>query len=409
MAWGPHRQGAAWSAGRRLWRIATRAARRARRVDERVATLSPGGTARGRVLLSYVIDGMLARSPGDIPHTHTHFWETRAMAEAFRDEGYAVDVVHWTRRGPPPRLDYDVYVDVRRNFDRYAALLPGSCLKVAHMDTAHHRVHNGNQLRRLGELRARSGIELQPFKLVEENRAAETADVLCVLGNEFTMQTYAFAGKPVRRVRLSNAFAYDFPERRDFKAGARRFLWLGSEGFVHKGLDLALEAFAGMPAFELIVCGPIEREPAFRAAFRGLLVGRPNIRAEGWVDVAGDRFRRLAESCAAMVFPSCSEGGGGCVLTAMHAGLIPVVSREASVDVDEAYGIVLPRCTVEDIREAVSALAARPPERLEGMARAAWTWVRAHHTRERFALEYRDFVKGLGAMRAARGGGRARG
>lgn len=386
---------------RRLEPSAWRLLRRLRGLNERCVELPPPGPgpARGRVLLSYIVDGVLARTEADLPHSHPHFWETWAMAQAFREEGYAVDVIHWTRRGPLPRTDYDVYVDVRRNFDRYAARLPATCLKVAHMDTAHHRTHNGNQLRRLAELRARRGIDLAPFKLIEENRAAETADLITVLGNEFTIGSFAFAGKPIRRIRLSNAFQYPFPAGKDFAACRRRFLWLGSEGFVHKGLDLVLEAFAGLPDHELVVCGPLEREPAFARAFADLLYGTPNVRTEGWIDVAGERFRELARSCAGIVYPSCSEGGGGCVLTAMHAGLIPVVSREASVDVAPDRGTLLENSSVAAIQTAVRDLSGLPAAPLESMARAAWTWVREFHTRERFKQEYRAWVRELGPSR----------
>ena len=372
-----------------------RAWRRLRGINERCITLHPDGTPKGRVLLSYIIDGVMIRREEDLPHSHPHYWETRAMAETFCEEGYTVDVIHWTRRRPLPRTDYDIYIDVRRNFDRFAAMLPATCLKIAHMDTAHHRVHNGNQRQRLRELKERRGIELTSFKLVEENRADENADIICVLGNEFTIGSFAASEKPVRRIRLSNAFEYPFPEKKDFDACRHRYLWLGSEGFIHKGLDLVLEAFAQMTDYELVVCGPLDQEPAFTRAYEDLLYRQPNIRVQGWIDVASDTFTALANSCLGMVYPSCSEGGGGCVITMMHAGLIPVVSREASVDIEPDRGVVLRATRVDEIIHAVRELSARPTSELSGMSRAAWTWVRAHHSRARFREEYRTFVKSL--------------
>ena len=378
---------------RRIWR-------RAVGINEKCITLSPapGTPVRGRVLLSYIIDGVIAQTDAELPHSHPHFWETRAMAESFCREGYTVDVVHWTRRKGLPRTDYDVYIDVRRNFDRFARALPEKCLKIAHMDTAHYRVHNANQQKRLEGLRIRRGIELKPFKLVETNQAAENADVITVLGNRFTMDTYEYAKKPVTRIHLSNAFTYPFPDQKDFASCRNRFMWMGSEGFVHKGLDLVLEAFRQMPDHELIVCGPLSSEPDFVRSFNDLLYQQKNIRVEGWIDVASSRFIELAEQCLGFVYPSCSEGGGGCVITGMHAGMIPVVTFEASVDITADRGILLPGDSVEEICDAVRNLSSKPPDALRDMATNAWAWARAHHSRERFSAEYSTFVKSLPSL-----------
>lgn len=396
-----HKPKSAWMSGVFIPMV-RRLLRRLRGTAERCITLQPTqqGLLRGRVLLSYIIDGVMAKTEDQLPHSHPHFWETWAMAECFREEGYVVDVIHWTRRRPLPRTDYDIYVDVRRNFDRYAAVLPPSCLKIAHMDTAHYRVHNGNQHLRLEALRQRRGIVLAPFKLIEENSAAENADLITVLGNDFTRNTFASAGKPVHRIPLSNAFTYPFPHDKDFSSARRRFLWLGSEGFVHKGLDLVLEAFAGLPDHDLVVCGPLNREPAFQKAFSTLLYRMPNIRTDGWIDVASPRFLALAKGCIGMIYPSCSEGGGGCVITAMHAGLLPIVTREASVNITPDRGVVLPDASIPSIQTAVKNLSAHPPAELSTMAHAAWTWARATHTRERFKQEYRDFVRELPQQKA---------
>jgi glycosyltransferase involved in cell wall biosynthesis len=375
--------------------------RRLRGINERCITLPAlgPGPVRGHVLLSYIIDAAMIRTEEELPHSHVNFWETWTMAQCFREEGYVVDIIHWSRRRPLPRTDYDIFVDVRRNFDWHAAVLPTSCLKVAHMDTSHFRFHNASQRRRLEDLRQRRGIALAPFKLVEENTASENADVIAVIGNDITMGTFAYAGKPIHRIRLSNARSYPFPDRKDFNASRRRFLWLGSEGFVHKGLDLTLEAFAGLPDHELVVCGPLDKEPAFVKAFANLLYETPNIRAEGWVDIAGARFQELANQCVGLIYPSCSEGCAGCVVTAMHAGLIPIVTRESGVDVEPERGILLPDATIASIQKAIRNLSGQSAAELETRARAAWTWVRETHTRERFKQEYRAWVRELSQMR----------
>lgn len=361
----------------------------------RTVRLRPDGSSRGRLLFSYIIDPFLLGRKAGISHSHTHDWESYRMAQTFLEAGFEVDVIRWTNRAFQPDRDYEVFIDVRLNMERLAPLLPSRCRKIMHIETAHPHVHNVAQLRRLQELKERRGIELDPFKLIEDNQAIENADEATCLGNEFTIGSYAFAGKPVRRIPISVPFTYPFPEAKDFDASRRTWLWFGSEGFVHKGLDLVLEVFAGLPDFTLLVCGPLEREPAFQQAFYEELYRRPNIHALGWVDIGSARFQEIARRCVGLLYPSCSEGGGGSVLTCMHAGLIPVVSRESSVDLAADYGVLLPDCRVETLKEAVRQVAARPADELRAAAQAAWQFARRHHTRDTFAEAYRDFVAGI--------------
>ena len=121
-----------------------------------------------------------------------------------------------------------------------------------------------------------------------------------------------------------SAVSYPWFEDKDFAAARTRFLWIGSRGLVHKGLDLVLEAFARMPEVHLTVCGPIHEEPAFEAAFRRELYETPNIETLGWVDIASPAFAELLKRTVALVYPSAAEACCGTVVNSMQAGLIPV-------------------------------------------------------------------------------------
>jgi glycosyltransferase involved in cell wall biosynthesis len=376
----------------RAERLLERTLRRARRIDDRVVRLAPAGEAAGRAVFSYIVDPFLLPPGREVRHSHTHFWESLTIGRTLAKLGFAVDVLHWTNRSYTPAGDVDLLVDVRLNLERLAPLAGPRCVKVQQIETAHWRTNNGNQLARLADLARRRGIELPPYRLVEENRALDAADAGIVLGNEFTIESYADAGKPLWRVPISNPFLYPEPDDAEIEGRRRRFVYFGGIGFVHKGLDLVLEAFAGAPELELLVCAPVERERDFARAFARELHQTPNIRCLGWQDVGRPRFLEIARGALATVFPSCSEGGGGSVVTAMHTGLIPVVTRETSVDVAPCYGVLLGDAGVETIRAAVRELAARPGSELAAMSRAAREQARRHHTRERFAVAWREAI-----------------
>lgn len=388
--------------------------------EERV---QPGeeGAPRGRVLLSYILDPFrdlppdLLRDGGvepDLPHSHTHFWETWAMARTWRELGFAVDLVSWQDRewmpeepaGETPGRSYDVVIDVRSNLERWDRVLPPQTLRIFHADTAHHTFHNAAQKRRLGELESRRGARLAPRKLVEENRGAEVADVLTVLGNEFTQETYAFAGKPIVHVPVSVPRGYEWPREKDFATARRRFLWFGSGGLVHKGLDLVLEAFAGLPDLELVVCGPIREEADFELEYWRELYRTPNIRTHGWIDVESEEWLDLARRTGGLVYPSCSEGGGSSVYTCMHAGIVPLINREVSVDLDPSYSVDLEDLSVEGLRRTIRAFAQAPAKRWEAMARNARDHARRHHTKESFVRAYHRAAEEIAARLPKRTG-----
>lgn len=369
--------------------------RRLRRLDERVIHLPAAtATARGSVLFSYILDPFLLADPALIPYSHTHFWESYTIARTWTELGFEVDCVSWVNRSFTPRRAYDIVIDVRENLARWAPLLPGA-LKVQHLDTSHHSFNNRAQQQRLDALARRRGVRLKSNKMLPVHQGLELADAGVVLGNRFTQGTYAFAGKPLLHVPVSVPFTYDEVPGKNFEAVRRRYLWFGSGGLVHKGLDLVLEAFAGMPDHELLVCGPIRRERDFERTYFRELYKTANIRTLGWVDVEPSSFLALAASCLGLVYPSCAEGGGSSIYTCMHAGLLPMVDVEASVDVEPSWGVLLEAVDPAAIRAEVRALSSRPAPELAAMSRAAREQARRTSSKEIFARAYRQAAEAL--------------
>jgi glycosyltransferase involved in cell wall biosynthesis len=348
------------------------------------SSFRPTGAVRGRALLAHELAGLVLPADAPAPVGHNNIGEARAMRETLLGLGFAVDVISRERTRFRPRHRYDLYVGTRQNFARIAATLPSDCIRVAHLDTAHWLVNNAAIFARELELRDRRGVAIDSHKFIQINRAIETADYATLLGNDFDFDGYAFAGKPVFQVPNPSAVTYPWPEGKDFEAARGRFLWIGSQGLVHKGLDLVLEAFARMPDLHLTVCGPIREDRAFEAAYRRELLATPNIETLGWVDIASPAFADLCRRTAALVYPSAAEACCGTVVNSMQAGLIPIVSVGAGVDVDPDFGMVLDELSVEAVGQAARSLAARPPADLAAMARRSWTVARNTYTVETY-------------------------
>jgi glycosyltransferase involved in cell wall biosynthesis len=372
------------------------------RVDRRFVSLKPVGECRGNVLLSYIIDPFLLKSGESMPHHHTFYWESWQMGRTFLTLGYSVDVISWANKTFIPQKDYALFIDLRRNLERIGPQLNKDCIKIMHIDIAHTLFNSYAELRRLLALQQRRGITLQPRRLERPNLAIEHADCATVLGNEFTISTFKYANKPLYPVPLASAVTYPWSEGKDFKACRKHFLWFGSFGLVHKGLDLVLEAFAELPEYQLTVCGPISKEEDFVKVYYKELYETPNIHTIGWVDNQSSEFEAIRKNCVGIIYASCGEGQSGSVVTCLHAGLIPIISYECGVNVHD-FGVILKDCSSEEIKRSVQMVSNLSAEELERMARNAWEYARANHTREKFVKAYQEVIEKITNNFSAKG------
>jgi hypothetical protein len=104
------------------------------------------------------------------------------------------------------------------------------------------------------------------------------------------------------------------------------FIWFGSLGAIHKGLDLLVDIFTKNKNLNLFICGLDKSEEYLFSKLP------PNIKNIGFVDVNSDKYLQLINRCSFVVMPSCCEGMSSGVITSMNHGLIPLISRECGVD-----------------------------------------------------------------------------
>jgi glycosyltransferase involved in cell wall biosynthesis len=350
--------------------------------------MSPNGC----VVISYINWPFDQEINAERMRGHTNAGEVIEMAESFRELGFRVEVCNWDDANYTPPEDTRIAIDIHSSLERWK--LPKDCIKVLHATGAHWAFQNKSESMRLEEVRSRRGVQLMPRRTAAPSRGGQVANHIVVLGNEFTEETFRFLEKPITRIPISSAYEFPFPEGRDYENARKRFLWVGSYGMLHKGLDLVLEAFAGMPDLQLTVCGRPEKEEDFYRLYEKELKHTQNINFHGWVDMASPEFAEMALTHASAVYPSCSEGGGGSVIHCMHAGMIPICTREASVDLDD-FGVLIREGSVSAVQEAVRKVASMSPPEAERRARASWQHVRAIHTREQFRKNYRAFAQSL--------------
>ena len=358
-----------------------------------VVSLRAVGAAKGSVLISYNNEGFLYKQRGEVvPISHPSFYKTMVMAQTFLDLGYDVDAIHCENQRFIPWKPYDVVVDVRFNLQRLKPYLPETCIKIFHCDTAQAVFQNVAEMNRMLAFQQRKGITVPANRLETPHLGIDHAQYLTTCGNDFTINTYAYSGKPIFRLPSITQTTWPWFENKDFEACRHRFLWYGSRGMIHKGLDLVLEAFTQLPDCHLTVVGPVLNEPEFATAYHNELFHTPNIRCVGWLDNSSDQFRNILEQSIAHVFCSCSEAGAAAVIETMAAGVIPVVTYEASVDVED-YGVLIKDVSIETIIQGIRSIAGMSGDELRRRSRNAWETATAKHRPEQFERAYRTTIE----------------
>ncbi len=361
------------------------------RLNGRVVHLRPKGAPRGTVLISYmplpwlderqiVLDG------------HTNRWECMQIARTFLEKGYAIDIIDFENTSFVPKKKYAYYFDVGKNMERLAPLLGDRCIKIFHGTTGYWRFFVDASEKRLSAIERRRGVQLLPGRPAPSGDSIRHADVAIMLGNDCTIETYPqdLRGK-MSRIPLSTTHIFPPPAQKDFEKARYNFIWFGGAGLAHKGVDLILEAFSAMPEYSLTLIGKIAPDDPFTHVYKREMYDLPNIKTLGWLDPGSAEFKKICENTLGVVYPSCSEGCAGSVVLCMHAGLIPIVSRESGVETND-FGITLKENTVETIQDAVRTLANEDKNTLNTRAVETWHYARANHTREKFAQVFREFV-----------------
>ena len=305
----------------------------------------PGHSPQKRALLYFKTEPFVM--PWKVrAYAHTNLWEIVEMVRILNRYGYAVDVVDRDAKQFVPDNVYDLFLGLGaghsgKRFSQFAQRMP-CATKILIAAGPEPRLSNKLVLEQYARFNHRHGCNVPAMRLTEgidfESFSCDT-DYFMPIGGQgtFCPESYGNLGKPVLNYLPSTSPAIRFlPEWLDTRS-RNAFLCFAGDGFICKGVDVVVDAFAAMPDAEVYICGP-SSEPAFFEVLGAKLAQSSNIRYEGFIEIGGSRFEQLMAHCAYVVFSSSAEGCATSVATALRAGLIPVVTHETGIDIGQ-FGI----------------------------------------------------------------------
>lgn len=301
------------------------------------------------VLISYLVKPFRTKN-GNF-NAHTSYLEVVLMAEVLRELKYNVDVVDYRNDSKLNYEKYDLIIGFGNSFKDSFSGSQDIC-RILYTTGTNQCFQNKAELERLKNLYTRKGVWLKPRRIINESWTdyAVVSDAVLSTGNDFTMSTFDnFNHSNIYKLTLPVHKTNKSFIERNFKQAKNHFLWFGSSGLVHKGLDLCIEYFVKNPQYTLHICGPKEND--FFELYQKELDTK-NIIYHGRVDIESKVFEEIVNQCLFAIFPSCSEGGGAALLTVMATGLIPIATIEASVDLNN-YGYLIEQANESGINNTV--------------------------------------------------------
>jgi glycosyltransferase involved in cell wall biosynthesis len=241
---------------------------------------------------------------------------------------------------------------------------------------------------------------IRSSRIIKQSQYAQIllADAVIVLGNKFVLGTYTSSDQNgVSRYRCLNSFYRDIYDidlsKKDFGKAKKNFLWFGSVGLLHKGLDILLDIFSKRDDIFLHICGAPADEIDFWNCYKqSFQVGRKNIVHHGFVNIQSDLFKEIMECCAYIVSPSVSEGGASGILTAIaNGGMIPIISESTGLDMDN-FGWVIEKIGVGMFEEAISQAAVINDETVKEKAMNVKAHVRKLYSYELYKKNLGDLI-----------------
>lgn len=310
-----------------------------------------------RVLISYITNPF--RKGIDLSHTNSS--EVLEIANVFRSLSYVIDIADYNYEGFIDYKMYDVIIGFGEPLVNSFNFKTKANIKRIYYGTGMHiLLQNYNSLLRIEDVKKKKGVWItKSGRVVEKAWSEQTTivDAMILLGNEEVKMSYQkYFSKDIYLLKPSFHHLFNYQEilaNKNFKEAKKNYLWFGSSGLVHKGLDLLLDTFKSLPNLNLHICGPIENESEFKEAYYNELYKTANIKSYGFINIDSQTFKELIQKCGFVIYPSCSEGGGAAILNVCgNGGLIPILTKEASIDVDD-FGFIIKAFEDSAIKTAI--------------------------------------------------------
>jgi len=280
-----------------------------------------------RVLISYISKPLL-----DIAAHHTNISETFQIIQYFSSRNFIIDLVYCndiTALSKIQTLKYDfifgfgdVFYFMTKNYPNI-----NNCIYVTENtpDFSHKK-----EKERIDYYYYRHKIKI-PFSRTGnfyKNEHFDFAKNALTMGIESQLYRYSYTNLQI--ISPTGLLNTNFTKHCEITDKIKKsFLWFGSRGAVHKGLDILIDIVENNKDLTLHICGLDNNE---KYLFKEKILKCKNIYDHGFINTNSQKFVEIINSVTFLVFPSCSEGMSSAVLTIARHGVLLLLQNSSGMD-----------------------------------------------------------------------------
>lgn len=167
------------------------------------------------------------------------------------------------------------------------------------------------------------------------------------------------------------------------------FVWFGSNGLIHKGLDILIDVFRKLPELYLDIYGICKEEIS--------QIKLPeNVCYKGYINVNSQAFiDEVVEKHAFVVSLSCSEGMMSGIATCMMYGIIPICTKETGYD-DCPYVFTFDDWHIESVTKIIKECADMDIKRIKHLELVISEYAQMTYTNANFRDKLKQYIKEMG-------------
>jgi hypothetical protein len=342
-----------------------------------------------KAIICYLTSGFFINLE-NLKKTRTQLFEIMQIVNVFSSLGYAIDIIRFNDINAlevVKNKKYDLIFGFGEAFYQLTNLQPDA-ISILYMTENHPEFSCLEERKRLNYFYERhgkkykfrrSGYFYKIYHLKKTYSHVITLGEIELFENQY-LNPYLIFPSGLRN------FNYVFKNKNHLQA-RKHFLWLGSGGAIHKGLDLLLDVYNRQDDIVLHICGLFKEEREQLS-----IPKRENIVEYGQINIESDLFLALVNKCSYIILPSCSEGFSTSITTGMLHGLIPIVMRDTGFNRLGDKAIFLEDFKINYLQIKLNEISNMEPERLTLLSRKVFDFAHQNFLISVFEENFRKII-----------------